>query len=201
MHRTNLPTQLTSFIGREREVREVTRLLGSARLLTLTGAGGTGKTRLALRAAAEVASEFQGGVWLVELATLSESTLVPQEVASVLGAREEGGRSLLDTIAKRLRDEASLLILDNCEHVLTGCASLTDALLRASHHLRVLATSREALGVEGEVVWTVPPMEAPDGRQTADDGRWTTYNWNFTLSTQYFGVGAAICGASEAALL
>ena len=161
MYRTNLPTQLTSFIGRERETQEVLRLLGSARLLTLTGAGGTGKTRLALRVAEGAEGEYPGGIWLVELATMSDPALVPQAVASVLGVREESGRSLVDSIILPLGKRRALLILDNCEHLLNGCASLVNVLLRACPHLRVLATSREALGVAGEVVWPVPPLAVP----------------------------------------
>ena len=170
MHRNNLPTQLTSFVGRESETEEVKRLLGQARLLTLTGAGGTGKTRLALRVAHDLLDDYPGGVWLVELATLSDPALIPQEVASALGAREEGGRSLLGTLTARLGEQPTLLLLDNCEHLLGGCAALTDALLRACPDLRVLATSREALGVEGEVAWQVPPLQVASTKYPVSSG-------------------------------
>jgi predicted ATPase/DNA-binding CsgD family transcriptional regulator len=139
----------------------VSRLLAEARLLTLTGAGGTGKTRLALRVAEGVRALYPGGVWLVELATLGDPLFVAQEVAASLDVREEGGRTLEEKLALKLGAEATLLILDNCEHLLEGCASLVDTLLKRCPRLQVLATSREPLGVEGECVWHVPPMEVP----------------------------------------
>src|SRR5437870_5422467 len=113
----NLPLQLSSFVGREREIAEVRRLLGGARLLTLTGAGGCGKTRLALRVAADAPAAYPHGVWLVELAPLRDGALVPQAVASAVGVREEVGTPLLATVARRLRERTTLLLLDNCEHL------------------------------------------------------------------------------------
>src|SRR5439155_4023024 len=114
----NLPVQLTSFIGRERDMAEVQRLLATTHLLTLTGSGGCGKTRLALQVAAEVAEQFAEGVWLVELAALTDSALVPQTVATALGVREEPGRPLTATLTDTLRSKSLLLVLDNCEHLL-----------------------------------------------------------------------------------
>jgi predicted ATPase/class 3 adenylate cyclase len=161
----NLPRQLTRFIGREREMEEVRRLLATTALLTLTGAGGCGKTRLALQVAADQVDQFANGVWLVELAALADPELVPQTVALALGVREEPGRSLTETLTDYLRSRALLLLLDNCEHLLAACAQLADALLRGCPHLRILATSREALGIGGEQTFRVPSLSAPDPRQ------------------------------------
>src|SRR5438128_2428562 len=127
----NLPAQLSSFVGREREIAEVERLLGNARLLTLTGTGGCGKTRLALEVAERVYSEFEQGVWLVELAALSDAGLVSQTVATALGLREAPGRSIEEALVRFLREKSLLLILDNCEHLVDACARLAELLLRA----------------------------------------------------------------------
>src|SRR5204862_4100040 len=136
----NLPVQLTSFVGREREMAEVKRLLATAHLLTLTGSGGCGKTRLALQVAAEVAEQFADGVWLVELAALTDAALVPQSVATALGVREEPGRPLTATLTEYLRPKSLLVVLDNCEHLLSACAELADGLLRACPKLRIVAS-------------------------------------------------------------
>jgi predicted ATPase/class 3 adenylate cyclase len=157
----NLPLQLTGFVGREREKAEVRRLLLGSRLLTLTGAGGAGKTRLALQVAAETVEEFADGVWLVELAALSDPALVPHAMAAALNETEQPGRSIEDTLASALRDRQALLVLDNCEHLVAKCAHLSEALLRDAPRLRILATSREALGVAGEVEWQTPPLSLP----------------------------------------
>lgn len=156
-----LPVELTAFIGREREVEEARALLGEARLLTLTGAGGSGKTRLAVEVASPVAEESAGGVAWVELAPLSDPALLPQHVAAILGLREEPGRCPREALLAFLRDSSLLLVLDNCEHLVDACAELTAALLRGCPGLRVLATSREALGVGGERAWLVPPLSLP----------------------------------------
>ncbi len=158
----NLPIQLTSFIGREKEMAEIKQLLLTARLLTLTGSGGTGKTRLSLQVAAEVLDDFANGVWLVELASLSDPVLVPQTVASVLGVREEPNRPLLTTLTGYLCAKHLLLILDNCEHLIEVCAQLADALLHACPKLHILASSREALGIAGETTFNVPSLSLPD---------------------------------------
>jgi predicted ATPase/class 3 adenylate cyclase len=164
----NLPVQVTSFVGREAEVAEVRRRLGTARLLTLTGAGGCGKTRLALQAAADLVdadgAPYPDGVWFVDLAPLTDPTLVPQAVAAAVGVREEPGRPLLATLADALRPQRVLLVLDNCEHLLDACAQLADALLRACPQVRLLATSRQVLGLAGEVPWRVPSLALPDPR-------------------------------------
>ena len=160
----NLPRQLTSFVGREREIAEVKRLVSNTYLLTLTGAGGAGKTRLALQVAADLVEMFPDGVWLVELTPLSDPSLVTQTVAFALGVREEH-RPLITTLTDSLRPKSLLLLLDNCEHLLLACAQLTETLLRACPHLRVLATSQEGLGVAGELTYRVPSLSLPDLRQ------------------------------------
>ncbi len=159
---TNLPVQLTSFVGREREMTEVKRLLPTARLLTLTGTGGAGKTRLALHVAADVLEEFPNGVWLVELAALSDPALVPHTIASALRIREASGSPMLATLLDYLQYKKLLLMLDNCEHLIEACAHLAEAMLRACPDLRILATSREPLGVPGELAWRVPSLSLPE---------------------------------------
>jgi predicted ATPase/class 3 adenylate cyclase len=158
----NLPRQLTSFIGREKEMAEVKRLLSTAYLVTLTGSGGAGKTRLALQVAADVVEGYPGGVWLVEFAPIADPVLVPKTVASALSVPEQPGRDMTDTLVEALRSKALLLVLDNCEHLLAACAALAAALLRACPQVRILATSREGLGVPGETLWRVPSLSLPD---------------------------------------
>ncbi len=157
----NLPVELTSFIGRERELKEISGLLGEARLLTLTGTGGSGKTRLALRLARRVLADFPDGVWLVELAALADRSLVGKSLAMALGVREERG-PLIDTLKSRLRSARLLVVLDNCEHLVDACAELAHGLLSACEGLRILATSREPLNIAGEVTWPVPGLSLPD---------------------------------------
>jgi hypothetical protein len=140
----------------------VKRLVGEARLLTLTGPGGAGKTRLALAVAFEVVEGFEEGAWWVGLAPISDSDLVQQEVASAIGVREAPGRSLIEVLVERLKPEKRLLVLDNCEHLIGTCAELADTLLHACPNLKILATSREALGVAGERSWAVPSLSVPD---------------------------------------
>jgi len=164
---SNLPIQFSSFIGRERELAQVKQLLSATRLLTLTGSGGSGKTRLALQAAGEMLQAFSDGVWLVELAAVSDPELIAQRVAQTLHLREMPGRSLLAGIAGYLEDKHLLLILDNCEQLISGCARVADLLLRSCHDLRVLATSREALRIPGESVLRVPSLSMPDREHVA----------------------------------
>src|SRR5215216_2637334 len=161
----NLPAARTSFVGREREMVEVKRELAMTRLLTLTGTGGSGKTRLALEVARELVGAYPDGVWLAELAPLSEGELVPQTVAQALGVKERPGEQLTDTLVEFLRARHTLLVLDNCEHLVEAVAQLVDILLDASPRLRVLATSREGLGIAGEMRQLVHPLSVPDPRQ------------------------------------
>ena len=163
--RTNVPVALTSFIGRQCEIEEVKRLLGEQRLVTLVGPGGTGKTRLALQIAGEVLETFSAGVWLVELAPLADPALLARTMASTFELREEGGRPILALLMDYLRPRKTLLILDNCEHLIEACARLAAALLQACPQLHILATSRESLGIGGEVAFRVPSLATPDIRQ------------------------------------
>jgi predicted ATPase/DNA-binding SARP family transcriptional activator/DNA-binding CsgD family transcriptional regulator/Tfp pilus assembly protein PilF len=159
----NLPVPRTSFVGRGRELSEIKRTLTMTRLLTLIGTGGSGKTRLALKVAADLAGTYPDGVRLVELAGLSEPELVPQEVADTLGVREEPGRLLVEVLAESVGEKTLLLVSDNCEHLIDAVARLIDFLLASCPHLHVMATSREPLGVEGEVLFPVPPLPVPAG--------------------------------------
>ncbi len=161
------PVQLTTFIGREREIAAVVDLLQSTRLVTLTGVGGAGKTRLATEVAARVTPRFEASGW-VDLASLSDPALVPQVVAAALGYREEGERSAVETMVHRLCERATLVILDNCEHLVDACAEVAETLLKGCSIVRILATSREALGVPGEQAWLVPPLSLPAGTSAAE---------------------------------
>jgi non-specific serine/threonine protein kinase len=163
---TGLPIQLTPFIGRESGIAAVGDLLVSARLVTLTGVGGAGKTRLAAEVAARAAPRFEVTAW-VDLASLSDPSLVGDVVAAALGFREEGGRPAIATMVSHLCDRATLVVLDNCEHLVDACAALADALLKGCLSLQILATSREALGVSGEQAWLVPPLSLPAATSTA----------------------------------
>ncbi len=160
--RHNLPASLTSFVGRGREMVDVKRKLAMDRLLTLTGAGGSGKTRLALEAARDLAGLYPDGSWFVELAPLAEGSLVPQAIARTLRVREKPDRPPADALMDALRPQNLLLILDNCEHLVDAVASLSGTLLASCPGLRILATSREALGIPGEVRYSVPPLALPD---------------------------------------
>src|SRR5215213_1427703 len=163
--RHNLPAQRSSFVGREQQVLEVGQALAMTRLLTLTGAGGSGKTRLALEVARDLLEAYPNGVWLVELAPLSEELLVPKAVAEALKVPERPQEPLLDTLADVLRERQLLLVVDNCEHLIEAAAGLVDKLLDSCPRVRILATSREALGVEGEARRPVPPLSAPEPQE------------------------------------
>jgi predicted ATPase/DNA-binding SARP family transcriptional activator len=164
----NLPLPLTSFIGREDQIAELRQLLlkrsagrPHTRLLTLTGVGGCGKTRLAIEVARSISDLFKHGAWLVELASLADPLLVPQQVAAVFGLREQQERKLGETLADYLEAKEILLVLDNCEHLLGTCAQLVESLLQVCPELQIVATSRERLNIPGESVWQVPPLSLP----------------------------------------
>jgi predicted ATPase/class 3 adenylate cyclase len=161
----NLPLQLTSFVGREKEIAEVKTLLEKTRLLTLTGSGGCGKTRLSLQVAADMLEQYPDGVLLVELAPLSDPALVPQTVALALGLTEQTGKTFVQTLTNCLKSKRLLLVLDNCEHLLPACAQLCDVLLRSCPNLTILASSREGLGIAGELTYRVPSLALPDPKQ------------------------------------
>ena len=162
LHPNNLPEQLTSFVGREKELADVKRLLHDAHMLTLIGPGGTGKTRLSIRAAREMLDHYPDGVWLVELAPILDPVLVPRTTAMTIGLRDEPQRPVIDMLCDYLRDKRMLLILDNCEHLVDACARMADRLLHAASDVRILASSREALGIGGEVTYRVPSLGLPD---------------------------------------
>jgi non-specific serine/threonine protein kinase len=162
----NLPASRTSFVGRQREMTEVKRELVMTRLLTLTGPGGSGKTRLALEVSRDLVGAYPDGVWLVELAGLSEESLVPQAVAEALRLKEQSGQPLIDTLAEALRSKDTLLVLDNCEHLVDAVARLVDVLLDSCPGLKILATSREALGLAGQTNWVVPSLSVPESRHS-----------------------------------
>lgn len=166
----NLPSQLTSFVGREHELAEVQRLIGNTALLTVTGSGGMGKTRLALQAACGLLERFPDGVWFVELASLNDPQLVSQAVAATLGLREEPGQPLLTTLTRYVREKCLLLILDNCEHLIEACARLADGILHAAPQARILCTSREALSIAGESMYLLPPLPSADANDSPAAG-------------------------------
>ena len=160
-YRNNLPVQLTSFIGREQEIAEIKQKLKIHHLITLTGPGGTGKTRLSLQVAADLLDRFQHGVWFVELAPLTDPDLIPQSILSAMGINEQSGKPL-DMLREYLREKRCLLVLDNCEHLVEASANVANVLLNAAPGLKVIASSREALGIRGEMTFPVPSLSLPD---------------------------------------
>ncbi len=202
--RSNLPQVLTSFVGREREIAEIKRLLPTTRLLTLTGTGGIGKTRLAVQAAAEVLDAYRDGVWFVDLAPLTDPALVPNALAQVLGVKESAGQPLLRTLCDHLRAKELLLVLDNCEHLLGASADLVDALLRDTAQVNVVATSRESLRVAAERTYPLNVLPLPDPKTAVASiarsdavqlfvDRARQYRPHFDLQEQRAGAVAAIC--------
>jgi predicted ATPase/class 3 adenylate cyclase/DNA-binding CsgD family transcriptional regulator len=158
----NLPIQLTSFVGRENELADIRKLLHDARLLTLMGPGGTGKTRLSIQAASEMLDQYADGVWFVELAPILDPELVPRTTAIAIGLRDEPQRPVIDMLCDYLHEKKILIVLDNCEHLVDACARMADRILYAAPDTRILASSREALGIGGEVSYRVPSLEFPD---------------------------------------
>src|SRR5258705_7543491 len=162
----NLPYQLTSFIGREHEIAQLEELATANRLVTLTGAGGAGKTRLAIEVASRLIDAFADGVWLVELAALSDPQLVPQAVALALEVKEQPTRPVIETLSDHLASRKLLLVLDNVEHLLEACVQLVDAIVRRGPDITVLVTSRERLGMTGELTYRVPSLTVPGTNET-----------------------------------
>ena len=178
---SNLPYPLTRLVGRDEELAQIDKALAGARLLTLTGTGGVGKTRLCLAAAADLAADYADGAFLVELAPLADPDLLPQQVLTALGLREEAGQSPQATLEAHLRTRHLLLVLDNCEHLVAAAAAVAERLLRASPRLTVLATSREPLGVPGEATWRVPSL-SPDGAMALFTERAKAVRPDFTVT-------------------
>src|SRR5919106_6367673 len=168
---TNLPASLTTFIGREKEQSDVIRLITKHRLVTLTVSGGVGKTRLSIKVGERVLGNYADGVWLGELASLSNPALIAQTFAALFGLTAQSTISFTDLLINFLRAKSILLIVDNCEHLLDGCARFIDTLLKSSPHLKILATSREPLGITGEAIYLVPSLELPDLQQVIDTFR------------------------------
>jgi predicted ATPase/DNA-binding SARP family transcriptional activator len=166
----NLPGQLTRLIGRENEVRQIKQLLETHRLVTLTGAGGVGKTRLSIQVGEELLERFTDGIWFVELAPISDPEQVPSAVARALGVREDSSRTMIEVLSSYIRRRDLFLMLDNCEHLLQACAGLAEALLRACTTLKMMASSREPLGVAGEALYRVPSLPYPEAPQAAVEG-------------------------------
>jgi predicted ATPase/DNA-binding CsgD family transcriptional regulator len=189
--RRSLPSPLTDFVGREREIVALVGLLREARLVTLTGAGGIGKTRLARQVAAAVASELTDGVCWVDLAPLTDPDLICSTVAVALGIREDSARSLQEHLTAWLGPRNLVLILDNCEHLLGGCAALIETLLRAAPELRILVTSRQVIGLIGEVSWPVPPLSLPDSMP------WTTDSISLTSGSSPTGGAPYECAVER----
>ncbi|MGD0085136.1 MAG: adenylate/guanylate cyclase domain-containing protein [Acidimicrobiales bacterium] len=202
----NLPQQLTSFVGRETERAAVRALLEKSRLVTLTGVGGVGKSRLAIQLATDLIKGYGNSVWLVELAPLSDAAMVPQAMARVLSIREEPSRPALDTVVDALRDRNLLVVLDNCEHLIAACAEVANAALRSCPGIVILATSREPIGIEGEQVYRVPSLTMPSAGSSdaAQDllaseavrlfvGRATAQDPTFVLDEANAAAVASIC--------
>jgi len=188
-----LPVQLTSFVGRDAEMAQVRELLRENRLLTLTGAGGAGKTRLAIEVAAGLTGEFGDGVWCVDLAPITDPELVPLTMARALGLPDQPGRSTMDTLSRFVADRQMLVVLDNCEHLLDASAKLINALLGAGAGLTLLATSREPIGVAGEVSWRVPSLSLADEAIELFTDRARRARPDFTLSDDNAATVGEIC--------
>ena len=191
---TNLPVQLSSFVGRDAELTQLRELLADNRMVTLTGAGGVGKTRLAVQVAAQLAGEFSDGVWYVDLAPITDPELVGVTVARALGLPDQPGRSTMDTLLRFVRDRQLLVVLDNCEHLLDASAALVAAVLSGAARLTLLATSREAIGVAGEVSWRVPSLSLAGEAIELFTDRARHARPDFTVTDDNAAAVAEICG-------
>jgi predicted ATPase/class 3 adenylate cyclase len=189
----NLPSQFTSFVGRGPQLTEVRRLLAESRLVTLTGAGGAGKTRLAVQVADQLAHQYADGVWFVDLAPITGPDLVSITAARALGLPDQPGRSTVDTLLRFVRDRQMLVVLDNCEHLLDACAELVVALLGAAPGLTMLATSREPVGVAGEATWRVPSLSVADEALELFADRARLAQTGFTVTDDNAAVLTEIC--------
>ncbi|WP_082977126.1 LuxR C-terminal-related transcriptional regulator [Mycobacterium sp. 852002-50816_SCH5313054-b] len=194
VERHNLPQQFARFVGRGPQLTEVRKSLAHNRIVTLTGAGGVGKTRLAVEVANQLAAEYADGVWYVDLAPLADPDVVPVAMARVLGLPDQPGRSTLDTMLRVVRDRQMLIVLDNCEHLLDACAELAVALWTAAPGLTLLATSREPIGVSGEATWRVPSLSLADEAIELFTDRARLAYTRFCLTDDNAAVVAEICG-------
>jgi predicted ATPase len=158
----NLPVASTSFVGREKEIMEVRDILLQNRLVTLTGSGGCGKTRLSQEIALSLLEDYKDGVWFIDLAPITDPNLVAKEIIQVLKIQEESDKAIVDTLVENIKNRSLMILLDNCEHLIQACAEIADKLLRSVRNLRILSTSREALNISGEVVWRIPSLSCPD---------------------------------------
>lgn len=202
----NLPRELSTFVGRESEINDIKKLIREKSLVTLIGSGGCGKTRLALQIASDLLAKFEHGAWFVDLAPLTDPDLVAQTVLLTLNMSEEPGVTALESLKRQLKSQTTLIVLDNCEHLLDACANVVDQILRNAPNVKVLATSREGLGLNGEMPWRVPSLSVPKRTpQSADDlmirseaarlfvERAATTQPNFELTDQNFESVASIC--------
>jgi predicted ATPase/class 3 adenylate cyclase/DNA-binding CsgD family transcriptional regulator len=189
----HLPVQFTSFVGRETEINDVRQIVADNRLVTLTGAGGVGKTRLAVQVAAAIASGFGGGVWLVDLAPITDPDLVPVAVIRALGLPDQRGSSTMDMLRRFVGDRRMLLVLDNCEHLLDACAALVVGLQGGCPAVTVVATSREPIGVAGEVSWRVPSLSLADEAIELFTDRARRVRPDFRLTDENAAIAAEIC--------
>ena len=206
----NLPIPTTSFIGREKEMKEVRDLFQKSRLVTLTGAGGCGKTRLAREIAFILIEEYKDGVWFVNLSPITDPDFIAKSIAELLNIKEEPDKPILDTLIDKIKDKSLLLLLDNCEHLVQACAEIAFKLLQSVKGIRILATSREALNIPGEVIWMIPSLSfpAPGSRVVIDEiNRYESIKLftdravlgkpGFTVNTQNVSTVAQICSRIE----
>ncbi|MGH3967217.1 MAG: ATP-binding protein, partial [Mycobacterium sp.] len=190
----NLPSQFTSFVGRGSQLTDVCKLLAESRLVTLTGTGGVGKTRLAVQIAALLPNEYADAVWYVDLAPITDPDLVPVTVARALGLPDQPGQSTMDTLLRFVRDRQMLMVLDNCEHLLDPYAELVASLLGTAPGLTLLATSREPIGVAGEATWRVPSLSTADEAIELFADRARLAHTSFTITDDNATMVAEICG-------
>ena len=164
----NLPAQLTTFIGRKKEMETVRELLDDHRIVSLTGSGGSGKTRLAIEVAVQLVPDYEDGVWFVDLAPIADGDLVANEFMEVLEIKEIPKQQNINTLINQIKEKSLLIILDNCEHLLSACTEITSNLLQSAPGLKILVTSREALNISGEQVWRVPSLSLPNIKKIPD---------------------------------
>ena len=189
--------QLTSFVGRDEQLTQVRELLSQNRLVTLTGAGGVGKTRLAVQIAGQFSGDFSDGVWYVDLAPITDPDLVPLTVAVAFGLPDQPGRSTMDALTRFVADRQMLVVLDNCEHLLDACAALMMALLEACPGLTLLTTSREPIGVAGEVSWRVPSLSLADEAVELFSDRARRARADFEITDDNLAAVSEICRRLE----